>query len=269
MATTANSQSYTTFTSLTTTTARVGSTSYTTFAASTATMTSASTSTYIYSFTMPAEAPHACYYDDTYGTFSAGEKLVGKVTSPIPIDFFIMSTDQFNAFAHGRCEHEYASLLKAKATVSYSLDWVVPSDGDYYFVFFNNPQGGQGSSAAHGSFSLELASSETVTSTIYSESSVMIHSTTTGTLRSLYVSTVQNYLGGIGFPISLLVIGVIVIILIIVAIAVIRKRRQRTGTARRKKTRKPREEKSYCINCGAELSPGSKYCNNCGAAQTS
>jgi hypothetical protein len=222
-----------------------------------------STSTYVYSFTMPAVQPRHCWYDYTYGPLSAGERLVGKVTSEIPIDFFVMSTDQYNAFSHGSCDQDYSAYVKVSGVKSYSLNWVVPADGDYYFVFFNNPAGSLATSKATGSFSLQFAYGQLATSTIYSQEGTTIQSVTTRTMSSIYYSTVQNPLEGITSPFSLIIIGVIVGVIGVAAAVAITKR------SKTRETRRPSKpsSKTFCMNCGAELPPNSKFCNKCGSAQ--
>jgi hypothetical protein len=264
---TVGSQSLTTITSWTTATGGVTSTSYRTFAVATTSITSMSTSTSMYSFAMPAVQPRHCYYDYTLGTFSTGERLVGQAASSIPIDFFVMSKDQYNDFSHGTCDQEYSAYVKSSAVTSYSLNWVVPSDGDYYFVFFNNPAGSQGTSKATGSFSLQLTYSQLVTSTIYSKAGTTIQSVTTRTMSSLYYSTVGSSLGGITSPVSLVVIGVVAVILVVIAVVAIRKRQKRP-VATETKPSEVSKEKRFCINCGAELPTYSKFCNKCGSAQS-
>jgi ribosomal protein L40E len=146
---------------------------------------------------------------------------------------------------------------------SYSLDWTVPTDGKYYFVFFNYAPSGQGAFQAIGTFSLQYPVSESATLTLSSTVGNSIVFTTAETLSSEYSSTVQP------FPWSSLLmsyIGYLVVIAVLAAIVVgailISGRRAREPTIV-----EARKGVQFCTNCGAELRPGSKFCNKCGSAQ--
>jgi ribosomal protein L40E len=268
---TVNSQSYTTITSWTTETSQVTSTSYSTFAVGTTTQTSTATNIVMneYSFTLPALSARACYYADVSGSFHAGDKLDGKVVASSVMDFYVMSSAQFQPFSHGRCDQQYPALVTARNVISsYSLNWTVPVDGTYYFVFFNHASWGSGTNQVVGSFSLENSESQssTLTLTGWSTASNLITFAMTMTASSVYSSTVQT------FPWSNLptnYIEYLVVIVVLAAIALgaifISGKRARKPTAAKAKAEKGVQ---FCINCGAELPPRSKFCNKCGSAQS-
>jgi hypothetical protein len=255
----------TTITSWTTATGQVTSTSYRTFAVATTSVTSMSTDTHNYTFTIPAQLARHCYF--TYGnqTFKAGDRVVGKViVVSNTIDFYIMSRTQLVAFNHSPCDQEGTAYVKALDIKSYVVDWVVPADGEYDFVFFSySPSASK--PQITGSFAVQYIHSQLVASTVYSQTSVTTVSANTRTLTSVYYSTLQNPLGVIASPFWLMIIGVIVgIIVVVVAVVAIPKRRKGAGA----KPLETKEQKRFCINCGAELPAYSKFCSKCGSAQS-
>jgi hypothetical protein len=261
---TVGSQSLTTITSWTTATGQVTSTSYRTFAVATTSVTSMSTDTHNYTFTIPAQLARHCYYNYVNATFKAGDRVVGKViVVSNTVDFYIMSKAQLLTFNHSPCDQEGTGYVKAIDIKSYVVDWVVPTDGEYNFIFssyspsMSKPQ-------ITGFFAVQYLHSQLVASTVYSQTGVTTVSANTRTLSSVYYSTVQNPLEGITSPSSLMIIGAVVGILVVVALVAISKRRKGTST----KPVETKGQKHFCINCGAELPANSKFCNKCGSAQT-
>jgi hypothetical protein len=260
----AGSQSLTTITSWTTVTGQVTSTSYRTFAVATTSVTSTSTATHNYTFTIPAQLARHCYFTYWNATFRAGDRVVGKViVVSNTIDFYIMSNAQLQSFNHSPCDEEGTGYVKALDIKSYVVDWVVPADGEYNLVFFSySPSVSK--PKITGFFAVQYMHSQLVASTVYSQTGATTVSTSTRTLTSVYYSTVQNPLGGIASPLSLIIVGVIVgIIVVVVAVVAFPKRRKGPGA----KPLETKEQKRFCINCGAELPANSKFCNKCGSAQ--
>jgi ribosomal protein L40E len=229
-------------------------------------MTSVTTSFYSYSFTLPAELPRICYYHYVNGSLTAGQRLVGKVVADYPLDFYVMSTAQFGQLPHSHCEDEHPALLKASYVKSYTIDWVAPSDGNYYLVFYSyNPSAPQ--PKITGSLSLQFADSQLIVSTLYSTSTGTVVSATTQTLSSVYYSTIQTFPGGSTF--YLVVLAVVFLAALVVAFVVRASRRKATTpAATTPRMEALKQEKQFCVNCGAELALGSKFCNKCGSAQT-
>ena len=214
---TVSSQSYTTFTSLKTVTNQVTGTSYSTFVAATTTQTSKGTLTYDYTFSI---AGAACYYDYVPANFKAGDRIVGKVATNSLMEFFVMDSDQYTAFSHGSCGGDYAADVKASNFLSYSLNWVVPADGDYYFVFFNYAPAGQGAGEVIGTLDLIYPGSKLVTLALYSTLSGSNVFVTTETVGSLQTTTISPLFGWItanppylvlGIGVAVVIVGVLVI----------------------------------------------------------
>jgi hypothetical protein len=245
------SQAYITITSKTTETGQVTTTSYGTSAIATQTLTSTITNTHDYSFTLPALPARDCDYDDVNGTFNAGDRLIGTVVTNGIMDFYVMSSDQFHQFTHGSCNRQFPALVAARKVISsYSLYWVVPADGVYYFVFFNYASWGSGTNQVIGSFSLEYPVSQSATLTLRTRTSQPTVLAITEISSSVYPSTIQMSPGPV-LPMSLFVYLVIIVILEAIAI----------GTMISEK------EMRFCVNCGAVLPLDSKSCNKCGSAQ--
>lgn len=93
----------------------------------------------MFSFTVPGASgtPLKCYFSYFQGKYSAGQRLLGSLIADNRINFYVMSDDQERAFAVAPCGIAYAALVTAEDVASYSLDWIVPADGKYWFVFFN------------------------------------------------------------------------------------------------------------------------------------
>ena len=246
-----NSQAYVTITSQTTETGQVTTTSYGTSDIATQTITSSVTKTAHYSFNLPALPARDCDYDYVNGTFHAGDTLVGRVVTNAIMDFYVMSRDQFHRIAAESCNLNYPALIAARRIVSsYSLYWVVPADGEYYFVFFNYASWGSGADKVVGSFTFESSVSQSSTLTLRTRVTQSTVLATATTLSSSYLSTVQSS-SGLILPMSFFVYLVIIIVLEAIAIG----------------TLISEEEMRFCANCGAVLPSDSKSCKKCGSAQ--
>jgi hypothetical protein len=245
------SQAYVTITSKTTETGQVTTTSYGTSAIATQTLTSTVTNIHDYSFTLPALPARDCDHDDVNGTFNAGDRLIGKVVTNGIMDFYVMSSDQFHQFVLGSCNRQFPALVAARKVISsYSLYWVVPADGVYYFVFFNYASWGSGTNQVVGSFTLENPVSRSATLTLRMKVSQSTVIATPETLTAVYHSTLQIS-PDLVLPMSLFVYLVVIVVLEAIAI----------GTMISEK------EMQFCVNCGAVLPLDSKSCNKCGSAQ--
>jgi hypothetical protein len=77
-----------------------------------------------------------------------GTKLFGTVSSSQPINFWVMSLAEINAWtggwsAKGNPAHVCAEAsppgtqVSARAITSYSMAWTVPDSQTYYFIFWN------------------------------------------------------------------------------------------------------------------------------------
>jgi hypothetical protein len=263
----AGSQSLTTITSLTTATRQSTSTSYSTTAVTTNTVTSTVNETIfsLTTFTIAAVEPRYCHtFHFTYDGL-AGEKLLGKWTSNYVLNFYVMSKSNYAEYKY--CARPGPTFLKATMARSYSLNWVVPENGTLYFVFENYATGSMLSEARTVSFEMYALGPQSSTSVQYSTASAVSVLWSTVTLSSVYYSTVQSPAEGITSSATLMVIGLVVGILIVIAILIIMKRQKRPVLAKTEKPSSVGEQKRFCINCGAELQPGSKFCTKCGSTQ--
>jgi hypothetical protein len=264
---TVGSQSLTTITQLTTATHQTTSTSYGTATVGTTTGTSTGTVTLSNptTFTVDAAQPRKCYF--FYFTYdgSAGEKLQGKWTSNYVINFYVMSESNYKQFKY--CGQPGSTYVTSEMATSYSLNWVIPTDGTLYFVFENYAAGSDVASARTVSFELYSIGPQSSTSTLYSTTSAELVLTSVVTSTSILYSTIQSPLEGVTSPFLLAAIGVIVGVLIVAAIVIGVGRRKRTGAAKTAKPPEVKEGKRFCVNCGAELASGSKFCSKCGSSQ--
>lgn len=225
-------------------------------------------------FTLASGSGGTCYYyASTYVYNSAGSTVVGSITSQGKVDFFIMNSaqeQQFIGISHkGACLtlRPQLSEIKAIGITSYSINYLVPDNGNHYFLFFNSY-----TSDAVVSLVLGWAASPTtyqpaksynyVTNTPYSYQST----TNLGT-----VETTSN-------PYPLLMVGIVSAVLAVVLIAVvypmIRKKPHSDQTApkivQEQNVTKPSQvtlSKQFCVECGSDLQLGSKFCNKCGTKQ--
>jgi len=248
------SQAYVTTTSWTTEKSQVTTTSFGTSAVATQTVTSTVTNVHDYSFTLPSLPARDCDYDYANGTFHAGDRLIGKLVTSAVVDFYIMSSNQFHQFAVASCSRQYPALVAARGIISsYSLNWAVPGDGVYYFVFFNYASWGSGANEVVGSFHLEYSVSQSATITLRLRVTQPIVFSPAETLTATYPATVQTTQTS-SRPILLMsFFFYLVVIVVLEAIAI--------GTMI------SQEEMQFCVNCGAVLPSDSKTCNKCGSAQ--
>jgi hypothetical protein len=263
----AGSQTLTTITSLTTATHEVTSTSYSTAAVRTTTATSTVNETILSltTFTVESAEPRVCHtYHFTYDAF-AGERLQGRWTSNYVINFYLLSESNYAKYKY--CTQPGPTYIKITSARSYSLNWVVPENGTLYFVFENYASGSLLSEGRTVSFELYTVGPQTSTSVQYSTASAESVLRSTVTLSSVYYSTVQSTAEGITSSTTLMVIGLVVGILIVITILIIMKRQKRPVLAKTEKPSSVGEQKRFCINCGAELPPGSKFCTKCGSTQ--
>jgi ribosomal protein L40E len=270
----AGSQSLTTITSLTTATSLMKSTSYHTFAVQTTTATSTVTSA-IYTagtFTVQGVKPRQCF--GTYFTYDAlaGEKLQGKWTSNYVINFYVMPESSYAKFKY--CGQPGSTYITMEMATSYSLSWVVPTDGRVYFYFENYASGSDTASARTVTFELYKIGPASRTSLIYSTTSAQMTLESTAILTSVLYSTLnQPVVLQTGTaapsmsPTALMIIGIVIGIIAVAVIVAISKRKRATATSSKTPLAEKREERGFCINCGAELPPSSKFCNKCGSSQ--
>jgi len=263
------SQSFTTITSWTTVTDVVTSTQLSTMVVSTTVVTSTATNTLLRDtekpFTVKAATPGGCQFLPVTYNAVAGQRLVGYVTSDKGLNFYLMSKDQFIRYEEAGCGQKVDAHLFIAETTSYTLDWVVPQDGTYYFIFEN--YGSARNQDVKGTFALYDISLQTTTSTVYSTFSTEIEYTTTRSFSSVYSTPISQ-----PFPIGDNQMGVIALLLLAVPLGLV------FAALRRRASKMPRASETppvdvppapmqFCENCGRQISAGTLYCQSCGDKQ--
>jgi hypothetical protein len=164
-------------------------------------------------FGMPEYEAIGCWYFD-YFIFRGvkAQEIRGQLaSSPDSIRFHIMTMGQFDYWANSQyseCQPRWPSLFNASLS-SYSLDWFVPQDGDYVFLFSSRVSG----VLVH--FEAYMFSNSTVT---YTASSTLTQDMTftstepnliTSNLAEINSSSTQTSLAVTSQTILLVTIGII------------------------------------------------------------
>jgi hypothetical protein len=139
-------------------------------------------------FGMPEYDTIVCWYFD-YFIFRGvkAQEVRGQIaSSPYSVRFHIMTMKQFDYWdndQYAECQPRWPSLFNASGS-SYSLDWIVPQDGDYVFLFSSRVNGG----LVH--FEAYVFSNSTVS---YTASSTLTQATTfTSTETNLITSNLTG-----------------------------------------------------------------------------
>jgi hypothetical protein len=227
-----------------------------------------------------------CFYQDIQlAEGLAGTELFGTVSASGPINFWVLSTSQFNGFktaslpSRGTGSAVCSRLVPptarvaAKGITSYSLDWTVPDSDAYYFVF-SNP----GSIDAIVTFSYWSLHISTITPTSYQPTYSTYYASSTPTSYSSVASQQVlsqnfNYV-----PLVFLVaVGAGVVLFLIWNHG--RSTEPKSEVTTKKRVTIPKEAappargeatrtgKVFCINCGKELPADWKFCRHCGTKQ--
>jgi hypothetical protein len=116
----------------------------------------ANSSIYVDSFSLQGGSSQYCGWDEYYHfILPAGARLTAKVSSDSSISFYIMSSADYKANGGDSptsCTPSSYGAMGVAFITSSPLDYVVPSNGKYYLVFWNS-----GSSTANVSFALIVA----------------------------------------------------------------------------------------------------------------
>jgi ribosomal protein L40E len=250
----------TTVTSLQTYTTTVTSASYGVYSAGVTYITSTQKGT-LYSGPIPitpTESNYECIYDNLPFTVKRGDHITGQLSSNSSVSFYIMSEDQFKTWLNRRRCPVVSAWISKEGIISYEIDWTVPQDGQYEFLFLNfSPQ-----KTANVEFDVSLAGSLSVTvltSTVYSSTTQMFTSTFTGTLTSVSTQQVQN---PSPVPYVWVVAAVIAAVVAIVAVALYRRRSRPAVPSPAATSRAPSE--MFCRKCGAKIPRDSTFCLECG-----
>jgi hypothetical protein len=225
----------TTITSLYTRTAQVTSTQYTYYAASTTTIVLTDTSEVRSSqaFTVPPATSELCYWYHLQYTHARGQRILGSVSSSPSTYFFVMNAGQYAAHTSGAAGRTCASyrpraLVSAISISSYNLDFVVPEDGEYHYVFYNPTK-----ELAVVTFRLWMEEAQTATSVLSGTRTLASAYTTTQTLSSVYSTKTGEPFSVNGIPNLAIVIGVIVALILGATAAVVYRRNKKKGSESR------------------------------------
>jgi len=200
----AYSQNYTT---LTYTTYATGTSTLTQYSQIASTISRLTTSTFVTTQTVPGRQDN-CYHFAYQLHADPTGKVIGSISTDFPIDFYIMTEDQYNEFMSLTCISEFDSVLVQKDITSYSLQWTPPDSGNYYLVFHNRRD-------STASLTLRLATTEHLTEELYSTVSIVQQITLTQTRIVLQPLSATWLTPGI-LAAALIVLAAIVIAAIIV-----------------------------------------------------
>jgi ribosomal protein L40E len=265
----AGGQSYSVSTSSSTRTQQVTIPIYSvsTVATSTQTVTGTRTVFSLTTFVVQGVQPRACWRYRFSFNATAGDRLLGNWASNYVINFYIMSDSDYAQFKY--CGVPHGSYLTIDMAKSYSIDWTVPKDGRLNFLFENYAEGSDVESDRTVTFALQKIGALSSTSTVLTTLSLPSVYSTTVTAISLYTTQIPPLSAITASSGSLMtVLGVVVIILVAVVLLFLLTRTKGAKTKPVAPKMATTTQKSFCINCGAELPANSKFCNKCGTAQS-
>jgi hypothetical protein len=132
------SQSYTTYTSIAYSTNVSTVTEYGTISKGMTTISSSSTTAVVLTTQdVPGYTDTGCYHFPYELHADLTDRLVGTIAADMPVNFYIMTPQQYESFLHHGCFSEFDFVFAEKQIRSYSIDWTPPDSGDYYLIFHN------------------------------------------------------------------------------------------------------------------------------------
>lgn len=91
---------------------------------------------YSNSFTLKGTNSGSCQYEYVNVQDKGSLTVIGSIQSNNPIDFYIVN--DLSQFSSIPCSQKPTQIeLSVLDIVSYSVNWLVPDNGNHYFVFFN------------------------------------------------------------------------------------------------------------------------------------
>ena len=266
-----SSQNFTTTTSWTTVTTVVTSARHSTLVATTV-MTGTATRTLLTdtetSFTVEAATSGGCHYRHVTYDAVAGQRLVGDLTSDKPLNFYLMSKNQFVRYGQAACGEKVDAYLFIAETKSYTLDWVVPQDGAYYFIFEN--YGSARNQDVKGTFALYEVLLQPTTLTVYSTASAEIEYTTTMSLSSVYSTQISQPFSIVENQTVVIAVLLFAVLFGLVFVTLRRKARKMSHVPAARPVAAPSspvQGQAFCENCGKPIRAGSTFCPVCGDQQ--
>ncbi len=167
------------------------------------------------SFMVPAATSESCYWNSFHYPHIKGQRILGSIISNPNIQFYVMNARQFDAHRNRMVRtctgYSPSALVAAIGIGSYNLDFLVPEDGDYYYVFWNPSK-----EFAWGTFSLWTEEPQVTSSLVFGTKTLVSMYTTTQTLVSVY-STKTSEPFSIGSYVGLPIIAVVAIVGVIAA----------------------------------------------------
>lgn len=244
---------------------------------------------YNQTFTVSAPSGDSCYYNAPASiTNATGFTVEGSITvSSGKVDFYILNSAEAQQFLSGSRKgacgniRPLVSELKVIGITSYyAVNYLVPDNGNHYFLFFNPYSSDAAVSLVLG-WAASTTTSQPVTSYNYPTTSYSSVASQPSLSQGQNSFTFNNY---VAYLVVLVAAGAVVVFMIwnhgrprrtsrpsLLADYIASKPTPKTTVPRKAETAPKKEksqpEKAFCINCGKELPPDWKFCRHCGTKQ--
>ena len=172
-------------------------------------------------FSVEFSSEYTCLYYD-YFVFHAAksQEIRGHLEAVVPVSFYVMNVDQLISFYGYFCGNYYRPSEFKAFTSSYDLDWIVPQDGVYVFLFTSHrPYVG------HLTLYFTAYTYSTTTQT------ATLSYTVTGTHVFQNVETIVSIQGSTGTPQNtseVLILAAMVVLVLIIGVSLIAIKTKRT-----------------------------------------
>jgi hypothetical protein len=191
----------------------------------------------------------------TYSTgvrLSKGDSITGSVWASAPIYLAIVTSGYTSANGRGGCMALLGSQLYSNSGASFQFEWTATNPAIYYVALLNSSP-----NTIQGYLTINQ-----VTSTVIQQQYTEAYTPPAYTEPSTAVSMSTTAQSAVNLPLVLLAI------LVVVAVALVGWFFY-SGHREAKTVQKERvaASKSFCIECGKELTQGSKFCMECGTKQ--
>lgn len=235
--------------------------------------TSYSNSLYSGPFTITPTGQDYCgIYDNFPFTAQKNDVVVGTIASNITVSFYVMSEAQYQSWLTANRCGVYNANLFSGAITSYNVNYVVPSDGSYEFLFLSEAKTYTAGITFDASLNSGASTIAAVTSYSMIEQTLMV--TSTGSSSSILLQQpLQNQIASNWLYIALAILGAALLALFV---SLRKGSKRKTGTATsvtKQGESKPepqvdlKKSTMYCRKCGAKIPRDSVFCKECGATQ--